>query len=148
MPIEGTYEPSTWDFVEQQVAEYEASDGTRSVLHRGLPTVILTTRGVRTGKVRKSVVMRVEHEGSYVAVGSVGGAPTDPGWCHNVRADPHVELQDGPTRCDMVARELFGDEREQWWARAVRVFQRYEKYRQQTAEHRVIPLFLIERPPS
>lgn len=144
MPLEGTYAPSSWDFVNEQVELYESSNGTAGVLHKGLPTVIITTRGARSGDVRKCVVMRVEHEGAYVAVASVGGAPTHPGWYHNVSADPRVELQDGPLKRDMVARELTGAERVEWWARAVDVFPSYEDYRKQTAGTRVIPLILVE----
>ena len=114
MPLEGEYEPSPADWVREQVAEYERSGGARANTLRdtGLPIVVVTTRGRRTGKLRKSPVMRVEHDGSYAIVGSKGGAPEDPNWAHNLRAGPKaVTLQDGPEPFDVEVRELSGDER-------------------------------------
>jgi deazaflavin-dependent oxidoreductase (nitroreductase family) len=144
MPIEGEYEPSTRDWVREQVEQYEASDGTQGTTLRdtGLPVVIITNRGARSGKLRKTPVMRVEHDGRYAAIASQGGAPTHPRWYYNLRSDPLVELQDGPSRWDMIAREVTGDERAQWWQRAVAAYPPYAEYQQKTA--RQIPVFVLE----
>lgn len=138
------YAPSTQDWVRDQVEIYESSGGTRGTTLRdtGLPVVIVTNRGARTGKIRKTPLMRVEHHGRYLAVGSQGGAPTDPHWVANVRTDPDVELQDGPQKWRMRARELDGDERAQWWERAVAAFPPYADYQRKT--ERRIPVFLLE----
>jgi deazaflavin-dependent oxidoreductase (nitroreductase family) len=147
MPIEGEYGPSVRDWVSEQVEAYETSGGTRGITLRdtGLPVVIVTNRGVRSGKVRKTPLMRVEHEGCYAAVASQGGAPTHPAWYYNLRADPQVELQDGPDRWEMVAREIGGSERDEWWSRAVAAFPPYAEYQQKTTRH--IPVFVLERAP-
>ena len=144
MPIEGEYEPSTAAWVRDQVEEYESSGGTRGTTLRdtGLPVVIITNRGARSGKVRKTPLMRVEHDGRYAAVASRGGAPTHPLWYYNLRANPRVELQDGPHKQDMVAREITGDERAQWWERAVAAYPPYAEYQQKTS--RQIPVFVLE----
>lgn len=144
MPLDGEYEPSPEDWVREQVAEYEASGGTRATTLRdtGMPVVIVTSRGARSGKLRKNPVMRVEHDGCYLAVGSQGGAPTHPSWVHNLRADPHVELQDGATKRDMTAREIDGDERALWWDRAVAAYPPYADYQRRT--ERLIPVFVLE----
>lgn len=144
MPIEGEYEPSSQGWVRDQVAEYESSGGTRGTTLRdtGLPVVVITNRGVRSGKVRKTPLMRVEHGGRYAAVASQGGAPEHPGWYYNFRAEPRVELQDGPRRQAMIARELTGDERAEWWARAVAAYPPYAEYQQRTS--RLIPVFVLE----
>ncbi|MDP4510243.1 nitroreductase family deazaflavin-dependent oxidoreductase [Nonomuraea turcica] len=154
MPLKGEYEPSTAQFVRDQVELYESSGGTQgttlSILVvrpedeklRDLPVVILTTLGAKSGKIRKSPLMRVEHDGSYAVVASAGGAPTHPVWYHNVVADPRVELQDGPVRQDMLAREVTGDEKAVWWARAVEAFPDYAEYQKNT--DRQIPLFVLE----
>ncbi len=143
MPLDGEYLPSPEKWVRDQVDEYESSGGTRGTTLRGLPVIVLTSRGGRTGKLRKTPLMRVEHEGRYAAVASQGGAPTHPVWYHNLRAHPHVELQDGPVKRDMVAREVIGDEKAEWWARAVEAFPNYADYQQRTA--RQIPVFVLER---
>jgi F420H(2)-dependent quinone reductase len=144
MPLTGEYEPSSQQWVRDQVELYESSGGTRGTTLRdtGLPVVIMTNRGVRSGKLRKTPVMRVEHEGRYLAVASQGGAPTHPAWYANLVAEPLVELQDGPVRQDMRVRELAGEEREQWWERAVAAFPPYAEYQRKT--DRVIPLLLLE----
>jgi deazaflavin-dependent oxidoreductase (nitroreductase family) len=144
MPVEGSYEPSAWDWVRNQVEEYERSGGTRAntLLDTGLPVVIVTTRGNRTGKVRKNPVMRVEHDGIYAAVASKGGAPEHPSWYRNLVEHPTVELQDGPTRRDYVARQASGEERSTWWTRAVEVWPDYANY--QTKTEREIPVFVLE----
>ncbi len=145
MPVDGEYEPSSQGWVRDQVELYESSGGTQGTTLRdtGLPVVIITNRGARSGKVRKTPLMRVEHDGRYAAVASQGGAPSHPLWYHNFRADPRVELQDGPHKWDMVARELAGDERAEWWERAVAAFPPYADYQRRTA--RQIPVFVLER---
>jgi len=130
--------------VRDQVAEYESSGGTRAttLADTGLPVVVITNRGARTGKVRKTPLMRVEHDGRYAAVGSQGGAPDNPRWVNNFRAEPQVELQDGSQKQPMIAREVTGAERDEWWARAVAAYPPYAEYQQKTA--RVIPVFVLE----
>jgi F420H(2)-dependent quinone reductase len=144
MAVDGEYEPSTWAWVRDQVELYEGSGGTQGTTLRdtGLPVVIVTNRGAHSGKVRKTPVMRVEHDGRYAMVASKGGAPDHPLWYHNVRANPRVELQDGPHRQDMVAREVSGAERAQWWERAVAAYPPYAEY--QTRTSRQIPVFVLE----
>src|SRR5215467_16058408 len=116
MPLDGEYVPSPRRWVRDQVELFESSGGTDGItlLDTGLPVVIVTNIGARTGKVRKTPLMRVEHDGRYAAVASMGGAPKNPVWNYNLRANPRVELQDGPKRTDMVARELTGSERAEW----------------------------------
>ncbi len=145
MPVNGDYEPSSRAWVRDQVELYESSGGTQGTTLRdtGLPVVIITNRGARSGKVRKTPLMRVEHDGRYAVVASQGGAPSHPLWYYNFRADPRVELQDGPHKWDMVARELTGDERAEWWQRAVAAFPPYAEYQRKTA--RQIPVFVLER---
>lgn len=113
---------------------------------KGMPVVILTTRGAKSGKIRKSPLMRVEHEGTYAVVASLGGAPKHPVWYHNVVADPRVELQDGPVRQDMTAREITGEEKALWWDRAVAAFPFYADYQKKT--DREIPVFVLEPTPA
>jgi deazaflavin-dependent oxidoreductase (nitroreductase family) len=144
MPIEGEYEPSPAQWVREQVAEYEASGGARANTLRdsGLPVIIFTYRGQRTGKVRKSALMRVEHGGRYALVASKGGAPSHPTWYHSLKADPEIMIQDGPAPHDFVVREIDGPEREEWWNRAVAAYPPYAEYQQKTT--RRIPVFLAE----
>jgi deazaflavin-dependent oxidoreductase (nitroreductase family) len=142
MPLIGEYEPSTSDRSRQQVELYESSGGTKGNTLYGMPVVIVTSRGARSKKLRKTPLMRVEHDGSYAAVGSQGGAPKHPFWYHNLMAEPHVELQDGPVRRDMRARLAGGAERRAWWDRAVAAFPNYAAYQRKT--EREIPLFIIE----
>jgi deazaflavin-dependent oxidoreductase (nitroreductase family) len=144
MPLEGDYEPSPVDWVREQVERYESSGGTEATTLRdtGLPVVIVTNRGARSGKLRKTPLMRVEHDGRYLAVASQGGAPEHPAWYENLRVEPLVELQDGPRKQDMTARELAGDERDEWWQRAVAAFPNYADYQRRT--ERTIPVFLLE----
>jgi F420H(2)-dependent quinone reductase len=148
MATDEQYGPSPRAWVRDQVEEYESSGGTTGITLRdtGLPVVIITNRGVRSGKVRKTPVMRVEHDGRYAAVASQGGSPAHPLWYHNLRADPRVELQDGPRKQDMVAREVSGQERAQWWERAVAAYPPYAEYQQKTS--RVIPVFVLEPAPA
>ncbi len=146
MPVEGEYEPSPQKWVRDQVAEYEASGGARAntLMDRGIPVVIVTTKGAKTGKVRKLGLMRVEHAGEYALVASMGGAPQNPVWYHNLKADlTALMIQDGPKPSDYVAREVEGDERALWWDRAVAAYPDYAEY--QTKTDRVIPVF-VARP--
>jgi F420H(2)-dependent quinone reductase len=142
MPLSGTYEPSPDKRSREQVDLYESTDGAEGNTMRGKPVIILTSRGAKSGKIRKTPLMRVEHDGRYAVVASQGGAPEHPVWYHNLVADPHVELQDGPDKRDMTVRELEGEERAQWWRRAVEAFPPYAEY--QTRTDRVIPLLLLE----
>jgi len=146
MPIQGEYKPSPRDWVRDQVEEYEGSGGTRgtTLLDTGLPVVVVTNIGAKSGKVRKTPLMRVEHDGSYAAVGSQGGAPKDPLWVANLRANPRVEVQDGADKQEMVAREVTGAERDAWWERSVAAYPPYAEYQQKT--DRVIPVFVLEPP--
>ncbi len=148
MPLEGTYEPSPQQWVRDQVELYESSGGSQgtTLLDTGMPVIILTNRGVATGRIRKTPLMRVEHDGTYAVVASQGGAPTHPRWYANLRADPRVEIQDGPERSDRVARELEGEERDLWWNRAVAAYPPYAEYQERT--ERRIPVFLLETPRS
>ncbi|MEV7061867.1 nitroreductase family deazaflavin-dependent oxidoreductase [Streptomyces collinus] len=144
MPLEGEYEPSPTQWVRKQVELYESSGGTEGTTLQGstMPVVVLTTRGARSGKLRKTPVMRVEHEGRYAAVASLGGAPKHPVWYFNILADPHVELQDGPVKQDMTAREVTGEEKAAWWERAVAAYPAYADYQKKT--DREIPVFVLE----
>jgi deazaflavin-dependent oxidoreductase (nitroreductase family) len=145
MPLEGEYappDPAGW--VREQIETWERSGGTEGTTLRdtGLPIVIVVNRGVQSGLLRRTPVMRVEHDGSYLAVGSKGGAPADPRWVANLRANPEVEVWDGPRRGDYRAREIEGDERALWWERAVEAYPPYADYQQRT--QRLIPLFVLE----
>jgi deazaflavin-dependent oxidoreductase (nitroreductase family) len=145
MPLEGTYEPSAQKWVRDQVERYEATGGREANTLRdtGLPIAIFWNRGVKSGNVRKTPLMRVEHEGVYAMVGSQGGAPSDPAWVANVRAHPEVTVQDGPEPRDGVVREITGEEKAQWWERAVAAFPPYAEYQKKT--DREIPVFVVER---
>jgi len=143
MALDGDYEPSALEWVRDQVAEYEASGGTKANTLResGIPVVIVTMLGAKSGKVRKIALMRVEHDGEYALVASMGGAPTNPGWYANLVAAPNVvTVQDGPEPFDVTVHEVFGDERAAWWERAVAVFPTYAEYQQKT--ERVIPVLI------
>ncbi len=136
------YAPSPRTWVREQVETIEATGTTASVDIMGLPVVLLTMRGAKSGKIRKVPLMRVEHEGRYAVVGSQGGAPTNPQWVSNVRANPHLTLQDGTTVTDRVAREVSGEERATWWERCVAAYPPYAEY--QTKTDRLIPIFVLE----
>ena len=143
MPIDGEYEPSPFGWVRNQIAEYEASGGARANTLRdtGLPVIIVTTRGNKSGKVRKTALMRVEHDGEYALVASKGGAPQHPLWYHNLIANPSaVTVQDGPEPFDAQVREVGGTERAEWWERAVAAFPPYAEY--QTRTEREIPVIV------
>ncbi|MFD4371304.1 nitroreductase family deazaflavin-dependent oxidoreductase [Streptomyces sp. NPDC058486] len=143
MPLTGTYEPSTNQLVRDQVALYESSGGAEGTTMRGLPVVLVTSVGARSGKLRKTPLMRVEHEGAYALVASNGGAVKHPVWYHNLVASPLVELRDGPQLWDMKARLVEGEERRVWWDRAVAAFADYADYQLHT--DREIPVFVVER---
>jgi deazaflavin-dependent oxidoreductase (nitroreductase family) len=142
MAIEGEYEPSTWDQVVKHVELYESSGGTEGTEMQGARCVILWTRGRRSGKVRKSPVMRVTDGERYAVVGSMGGAPEDPTWFGNLVADPHVSLQDGPALRDYTARVVEGEEKAEWWRRAAEVWPSYDEYQAKT--DRQIPLAVLD----
>ncbi len=142
MPLTGEYQPSTQQWVRDQVELYESSGGTEGTTMRGLPCILLTTRGAKTGKLRKVPLMRVEHEGRYAAVASLGGAPQHPVWYHNLKANPTVELRDGTSVQVMTDREVTGAEKAQWWTRCVAAFPDYADYQGKT--DREIPVFVLE----
>jgi F420H(2)-dependent quinone reductase len=146
MPIEGEYEPSPWEWVRDQVRDYEASGGqhANTLMDTGLPIIVLTTRGNRSGKMRKTPLMRVEHDGEYALVASQGGAPKHPVWYFNLKADPTAAMiQDGPEPFDVAVREVDGDERATWWERCVAAYPPYAEY--QEATERRIPVFVASR---
>ena len=146
MPITGEYEPSTDTRTREQVELIESSGGTRGTTMRGMPVVVVTMLGAKSGKVRKIPVMRVEHDGVYAVVASLGGAPKHRVWYHNLLAHPQVELQDGPARGEYTVREVTGDERALWWDRSVAAYPDYADY--QTRTDRVIPVLLLEPVPA
>ena len=147
MTIDGEYEASPWEWVSEQVATYERTGGREANTLRdtGLPIIIVTTRGNQSGKLRKTALMRVEHDGEYALVASMGGAPKNPVWYYNLKADPDaVVIQDGPEPFDATVRELSsGDERSAWWERAVAAYPDYADY--QTKTERLIPVFVASR---
>lgn len=141
MPLVGEYAPSTSEFAREQVELIESSGGTRGTTLNDRPVVVLWTLGAKSGKIRKTPLMRVEHDGEYAVVASMGGAPTHPVWYRNLLAHPLVELQDGPVRRDYVAREVTGAERDAWWARATAVWPDYDTYTTRT--DRQIPVVVL-----
>ena len=141
MPLTGEYEPSPFDFAREQVEAIERSGGTEGMLNQGKPVILLTTVGAKSGKLRKSPLMRVEHDGEYAVVASLGGAPKNPVWYYNVVANPHVELQDGTVKQDYQAREVHGDEYDTWFARAAEVWPDYREYQKKTS--RKMPIFVL-----
>ncbi|MEV6851735.1 nitroreductase family deazaflavin-dependent oxidoreductase [Actinoplanes sp. NPDC051411] len=146
MPLSGEYAPSTSDWAREQAEQYEQSGGTVAGELRGLPVIVLTSVGAKSGKLRKTALMRVEHDGEYLVVASRGGAPENPVWVYNLRNHPRVELQDGAEKHDYDARELDGDERARWWERAVEAFPNYAEYQLKT--DRLIPIFKLTRTES
>jgi deazaflavin-dependent oxidoreductase (nitroreductase family) len=145
MALQGTYAPSKQQWVRDQVAEYEASDGTRANTLRGTgyPIVVITSVGAKSGLLRKNPVMRVERDGAYVAIASKGGAPDNPEWYYNFLDHPEVELQDGAEKHTYRARLVTGDERTEWWDYAVATWPTYAEYQKRT--DREIPVFVLER---
>jgi deazaflavin-dependent oxidoreductase (nitroreductase family) len=142
MPLTGEYKPSTSEWARSQAELYEATNGAEGGELRGVPIIVLTTVGAKSGGLRKTALMRVEHDGDYLVVASKGGAPEEPAWGNNIRKHPHVELQDGAVKRDYTARELEGEEREVWWERAVAVWPDYAVY--QTRTDRQIAIFVLE----
>lgn len=141
MPLSGEYAPSPLDWSREQADTYMKSGGTEGTQLQGKPVILLTTVGAKTGKLRKTPLMRVEHDGQYAIVASLGGAPKNPVWYHNFVKNPRVELQDGTVTGDYDAREVFGDEKAIWWQRAVAVWPDYASY--QTKTDRQIPVFVL-----
>ncbi len=147
MPLQGEYAPSTSEWARKQAERFEASNGAEANTLRDKPIILLTSVGAKTGKLRKTALMRVEHDGEYLVVASKGGAPEHPVWFYNLKQHPHVELQDGAERHDYMARELEpGEERDAWWERAVEAWPDYANYQQKT--NRLIPVFLLTRIPD
>ena len=142
MPLNGDYQPSTAAYARKQAELYETTGGKEAHDLRGRPIIVLTSVGAKTGKLRKTALMRVEHDGVYAVVASLGGAPKNPVWYYNVKKNAHVELQDGATRRDYTAREVSADEKASWWERAVATWPAYAEY--QTRTDRQIPVFVLE----
>lgn len=142
MPLSGEYAPGTSAWARKQAETYERSNGERAATLSGKPIVVVTSVGAKTGKLRKTALMRVEHDGAYAAVASRGGAAKNPVWYYNLKKNPHVELQDGATRRDYRAREVTGDEKATWWKRALEVWPAYDVYQEKT--DRRIPVFVLE----
>lgn len=146
MPLQGEYAPSTAGWAREQAEAYEASGGTEAAELRGMPVIVLTSVGAKSGLLRKTALMRVEHDGQYAVVASLGGAPKHPVWYYNLVKNPHVELQDGAEKHDYLARELSGEEKAVWWDRAVAAYPPYADYQEKT--ERQIPVFLLDRMPE
>ena len=142
MPLAGEYEPGTSSWSRKNVEEYEATGGRKGGQLQGRPVVVLTSLGAKTGKLRKTALMRVEHNGDYAVVASLGGSPHNPKWYYNLQQEPHVELQDGAVKRDYLAREVAGPEKATWWERAVETWPDYANYQKKTA--RQIPVFVLE----
>ena len=143
MPLSGEYAPGTSAWARKQAETYEATGGGRAGDISGRPVIVLTSVGARTGLLRKTALMRVEHDGEYAVVGSLSGGPKNPVWVYNLRREPRVELQDGAEKHDYLAREVSGEERAVWWERAVRAFPTYAGYEKKT--ERLIPVFVLTR---
>jgi deazaflavin-dependent oxidoreductase (nitroreductase family) len=141
MPLSGDYEESPWDWVRKDADRIMESGSTDGSEMKGKPIILLTTIGAKSGKIRKTPLMRVEHGGEYAVVASLGGAPENPVWFYNIKAHPQVELQDGADTKDYEAREVFGDEKAAWWERAVEAWPDYAEY--QTKTDRQIPVFVL-----
>ena len=144
MPLTGEYEPSPWDWVSAQVEQYEATGGKEGGTLEGAPCVILTTKGRKSGKLRKTPLMRIEHDGVYAVVASLGGAPKHPVWYLNLVANPDVTLQDGEQVLDFRARTATPEEKRHWWPRLTAVWPPYSEYQSKT--ERDIPVVLLETP--
>ena len=143
MPLDGEYAPGTAGWARRQAEAYEASGGAEAADLRGMPIIVLTSVGAKSGLLRKTALMRVEHDGEYAVVASLGGAPKHPVWYFNLAKNPQVELQDGAEKHDYLARELAGDEKAVWWERAVAAYPPYADYQKRT--DRQIPVFVLER---
>jgi F420H(2)-dependent quinone reductase len=143
MPLTGEYEPSTSSWARKQAEKFEETGGAAAGTMRGQPIIVLTSVGAKSGKLRKTALMRVEHGGEYAVVASLGGAPRHPVWYWNLIKNPHVELQDGADKHDYDAREVFGDEKAVWWERAIATWPDYANYQRKT--DRQIPVFVLTR---
>jgi F420H(2)-dependent quinone reductase len=141
MPLTGEYEPSTSDWARENAETYMKSGGTDGTELKGKPVILLTTVGAKTGKIRKTPLMRVENDGEYAVVASLGGAPKHPVWYWNIKKNPRVELQDGEVTKDYEAREVVGDDKTVWWERAVEAWPDYADYQKKT--DRQIPVFVL-----
>ncbi len=146
MPLQGEYAPGSSEWARTQAETYEATGGAEATELRGKPVIVLTSVGAKSGMLRKTALMRVEHDGAYAVVASRGGAPQHPVWYWNLVKNPHVELQDGAEKHDYLAREVTGEEKIGWWARAVEAWPDYAEYQKKT--DRQIPLFVLERAPE
>ena len=146
MPLQGEYAPSTAAWAREQAEAFEASGGAEAGELRGMPIIVLTSVGAKSGMLRKTSLMRVEHDGEYAVVASLGGAPKHPVWYWNLLKNPHVELQDKAEKHDYLARELSGEEKALWWGRAVAAYPPYADYQVKT--DREIPVFLLHRAPE
>jgi deazaflavin-dependent oxidoreductase (nitroreductase family) len=142
MALDGEYEPSPWEPIAQQVADYERTDGVEGGEFMGGPCIILWSKGAKSGNVRKTPLIRITDGTNYVVIGSMGGAPNNPQWVHNLRAESHSQLQDGAELKDYSAREVDGDEKSEWWTLATSVWPEYDTY--QSSTERIIPLFVLE----
>jgi deazaflavin-dependent oxidoreductase (nitroreductase family) len=142
MSFTGEYEPSPFEWVRDHVERYERSGGTAGAIVDGMAIVLLTTVGAKTGMLRKTPLMRVEHQGEYAIVASFGGAAKNPVWYFNVVAEPSVQLRDGAVQQNMLAREVHGEERVTWWARAVESYPTYAEYQKKT--DREIPVLVLK----
>jgi len=142
MPLNGEYEPSPSERVRRQVELYEATNGAEGGTQNGKPVIVLTSQGAKSGKIRKIPLMRIEHNGVYAVVASHAGAPKNPFWYYNLVANPLVELQDGSVKHEMRAREVFGEEKDEWWKRADAAYSEFPGYRARAG--REIPVFVIE----
>jgi deazaflavin-dependent oxidoreductase (nitroreductase family) len=141
MPLQGEYEPSSSDWARKQAELFESTGGEKGGDMRGMPIILLTSVGAKSGKLRKTPLMRVEHGGEYAVVASLGGAPNNPVWYYNLKKNPHVELQDGSVKRDYIAREVEGDEKKVWWERSVAAYPDYADYQKKTT--REIPVFVL-----
>jgi deazaflavin-dependent oxidoreductase (nitroreductase family) len=141
MPLTGEYAPSPSAWARDQAERFEQSGGTEAATLRDMPIVVLTSVGAKTGKLRKTPLMRVEHDVQYAVVASLGGAPENPVWYYNLKKNPHVELQDGAVKRDFLATEVTGDEKAKWWKRAVEAYPDYADYQRKTT--REIPVFVL-----
>ncbi|MDY6870025.1 MAG: nitroreductase family deazaflavin-dependent oxidoreductase [Actinomycetota bacterium] len=141
MPLTGEYEPSTSAWAREQAGKFMESGGTEATEFNGKPIILLTTVGAKSGKLRKTPLMRVEHQGEYAVVASLGGAPKHPVWYCNIKKNPRVELQDRTVTKEYDAREVFGEEKAEWWDRAVEVWPDYAEYQKKT--DREIPVFVL-----
>ena len=142
MSLTGEYEPSQNDRTREQVELYEATNGAKGGTLKGKPVIVLTFKGAKSGKLRKTPLMRIEHDGTYAVVASNAGAPTHPYWYRNIVANPTVELQDGAVTHDMRAREVFGEEKNEWWKRADAAYSEFPAYRARAG--REIPVLVLE----